>query len=208
MADHPTGPQPIRGHASVLSPHESASPVRSRTRTLALWWIAALSGLAMSTIYHMSEFLGPTVVSGIEVASPSIATVVVDVCLGVLALVLLPAAIAHDPMEREESYVGPPSALVAGLVVLSVWMVSVMAAPAGAIALISISSRLSANWTVPAVLASFMSMIVFELTLSHDDPGIRWTSVALSMLVALCLVGMGSIRGKMLRTQMRRHPED
>lgn len=185
------------------------SPLRSRTRTLTLWWIAAAGGLTLSVVFHMTQAFTPGTVSmlgGPEIGSvydqPSIVMFSVDLCLGVLALALLPAALTHDPMEVEESYVGPPSALVAGLVVLTVWMVSVMAAPAGAIVLISISSRLSANWTVPAVFASLLSIVVYELTMS-TDLGIDWVVIAMAMGVTLALVGVGALRGTLIRRQAR-----
>ncbi|MCX0276911.1 hypothetical protein NLM24_41115 [Nocardia zapadnayensis] len=185
------------------------SLLRSRTRTLTLWWIAAAGGLTLSVVFHMTQAFTPGTVSmlgGPEIGSvydqPSIVMFSVDLCLGVLALALLPAALTHDPMEVEESYVGPPSALVAGLVVLTVWMVSVMAAPAGAIVLISISSRLSANWTVPAVFASLLSIVVYELTMS-TDLGIDWVVIAMAMGVTLALVGVGALRGTLIRRQAR-----
>lgn len=192
-------------HATRTPPN----PVRSRTRTLTLWWIAAIGGLALSTVFHLAASMTPGTMSlfgGPEALMtsdpPSIVLFSVDLCLGVLALALLPAALTHDPMEVEESYVGPPSALVAGLVVLTVWMVSVMAAPAGAIVLISISSRLSANWTVPAIFASLLSIVVYELTLS-TELGIDWLIVAMAMGVTLALVGVGALRGSVLRRQAR-----
>ena len=185
------------------------SPLRSRTRTLTLLWSAAAGGLTLSVVFHMTQAFTPGTVSmlgGPEIGSvydqPSIVMFSVDLCLGVLALALLPAALTHDPMEVEESYVGPPSALVAGLVVLTVWMVSVMAAPAGAIVLISISSRLSANWTVPAVFASLLSIVVYELTMS-TDLGIDWVVIAMAMGVTLALVGVGALRGSLIRRQAR-----
>lgn len=195
-----TDPQPS-GHLS---------PVRSRTRTLALWWIAAIGGLALSIGAHWPEFAAPNALDalspvdpGSAYGPPAMVMLFVDVSLGVLALALLPAALTHDPMEVEESYVGPPSALVAGLVVLAVWMVSVMAAPAGAIVLISISSRLAANWAIPAIFASLLSIIVHELTISTDTIGINWVVVAMVMGLTLALVGVGSVRGVLLRRQVR-----
>jgi hypothetical protein len=180
------------------------TPVRSPTRTRTLWWIAAIGGLVLSGTYHFAELFAPASIDGIRLSEPSIVMIFVDVCLGVLALALLPAALTHDPMEAQEAYVGPPSALVAGLVVLSVWLVSVMAAPAGAIALISISSRLSAGWTIPAVLSSLLSIIVYELTLSTEIAGVQWSVVGIAMAVTLALVGVGSVRGVVARRNARR----
>ena len=169
-----------------------------------LFFLAASAGVTMFGMYHVLEALG-------YIAPPrpfgdSIGTVAfgVDIALGVLALALLPSAIHHDPMEVEYGYVGPPSALVASLVILSVWMVSVLAAPAGAIVLISLSARLSLYWTVPAVCASLMSALVHQLTHSPADPNISWTIVLGSVVLTLILIAMGSVRGLVLRRQAQR----
>ncbi|WP_231864057.1 MULTISPECIES: hypothetical protein [Brevibacterium] len=180
------------------------SPVRSKARTQILFFLAASAGVTMFGMYHVLEALG-------YIAPPrpfgdSIGTVAfgVDIALGVLALALLPSAIHHDPMEVEYGYVGPPSALVACLVILSVWMVSVLAAPAGAIVLISLSARLSLYWTVPAVCASLMSALVYQLTHSPADPNISWSTVLGSVVLTLVLIAMGSVRGLVLRRQAER----
>ncbi|WP_256282571.1 hypothetical protein [Brevibacterium sp. HMSC07C04] len=180
------------------------SPVRSKARTQILFFLAASAGVTMFALYHVFEALG-------FIAPPppfgdSIGTVAfgVDIALGVLALALLPSAIRHDPMEVEYGYVGPPSALVASLVILSVWMVSLLAAPAGAIVLISLSARLSLNWTAPAVCASLMSALVYQLTHSPAQPDISWTTVLGSFVLTLMLIAMGSVRGLILRRQAQR----
>ena len=189
---------------STVNRMNQHSPVRSKTRTQILFFLAASAGVTMFGMYHVLEALG-------YIAPPrpfgdSIGTVAfgVDIALGVLALALLPSAIHHDPMEVEYGYVGPPSALVASLVILSVWMVSVLAAPAGAIVLISLSARLSLYWTVPAVCASLMSALVYQLTHSPAHPNISWTTVFGSVALTLTLIAMGSVRGLVLRRQAAR----
>ncbi len=186
---------------STVNRMNQHSPVRSKARTQILFFLAASAGVTMFGMYHVLEALG-------YIAPPrpfgdSIGTVAfgVDIALGVLALALLPSAIHHDPMEVEYGYVGPPSALVASLVILSVWMVSVLAAPAGAIVLISLSARLSLYWTVPAVCASLMSALVYQLTHSPADPNISWSTVLGSVVLTLVLIAMGSVRGVILRRQ-------
>lgn len=189
---------------STVNRMNQHSPVRSKARTQILFFLAASAGVTMFGMYHVLEALG-------YIAPPrpfgdSIGTVAfgVDIALGVLALALLPSAIHHDPMEVEYGYVGPPSALVACLVILSVWMVSVLAAPAGAIVLISLSARLSLYWTVPAVCASLMSALVYQLTHSPADPNISWSTVLGSVVLTLTLIAMGSVRGLVLRRQAER----
>lgn len=180
------------------------SPVRSKTHTQILFFLAASAGVTMFGLYHVLETLG--YIAPPQPFGDSIGTVAfgVDIALGVLALALLPSAIHHDPMEVEYGYVGPPSALVASLVILSVWMVSILAAPAGAIVLISLSARLSLYWTVPAVCASLMSALVYQLTHSPADPNISWTTVLGSVVLTLILIAMGSVRGLVLRRQAQR----
>lgn len=182
-------------------PPTEPQPLRSHTRTMVLFWLAAISGVFMCAAYHGLQLnsagaFGRAVQPGI----PSV-HLIVDVILGILALAMLPAAIKHDPMERQDSYVGPPSALVAGLVILCVWMVSVLAAPAGAVVLISIAARLSVNWTIPAFCASMLSIIVFQLAVAQADasPSFSLGAVALT----LTLIAMGSARGVVLRRQER-----
>ncbi|WAL39336.1 hypothetical protein BRM1_08560 [Brevibacterium sp. BRM-1] len=177
------------------------SPVRSRTRTTVLFWLAAVAGVVMfaaQQILMATGVIESTVPGGDGLGGVRFG---VDLSLGVLALALLPSAIRHDPMEVEESYVGPPSALVACLVILCVWLVSVLAAPAGAVVLISLSARLSANWTVPAVFASLLSIIVHELTYYPARASIDPPVVAGALLLTLLLILMGSVRGLVLRRQ-------
>lgn len=177
------------------------SPVRSKARTQILFILAAGAGVTMFGFYHIFEALG--LLPAPRPFGDSFGTVAfgVDIALGILALALLPSAIHHDPMEAEEGYIGPPSALVACLVILSVWMVSVLAAPAGAIVLISLSARLSLSWTLPALCASLMSSLVYQLTHNPSQPEISWRMVLGAMVLTLILIGMGSVRGIILRRQ-------
>ncbi|MCT1657089.1 hypothetical protein [Brevibacterium luteolum] len=180
---------------------EAPQPLRSPARTMVLFWLAAVSGVIMCAAYHWLQLnSGAALGRAIQPGIPSV-HLIVDVTLGTLALAMLPAAIQHDPMEREDSYVGPPSALVAGLVILCVWMVSVLAAPAGAVVLISIAARLSANWTIPAFCASLLSIIVFQLALAQADASPHFALGA--VLLTVTLIAMGSIRGVVLRRQER-----
>lgn len=176
-------------------------PVRSKTRTVVLFWLAAIAGVLMFTADRVLQQVGliPTMLPHGDTLGA--VNFCVELTLGVLALALLPSAIRHDPMEVEESYVGPPSALVAGLVILCVWMVSVLAAPAGAVVLISLSARLSANWTVPAIFASLLSITVHELTYDPSSATIDLPVIGGAMVLTLLLILMGSVRGIVLRRQ-------
>lgn len=174
------------------------SPVRSRRRTRVLWWIALSTGVFLSAFLHIVQFSRLPFMDA-TASQQVLVSVIVDLALGLLALGLLPAALHHDPMEVQESYVGPPSALVASLVILCVWMVSYLAAPAGAIVLISVCARLSLGWTLPAIGASMLSIIVYELTFDIEFPGVRALSVFAVLVLTLTLVAMGSARGLVLR---------
>lgn len=174
---------------------------------MVLFWLAAVTGVLMFAISLLIQHGGllPSTLRG--GGSGGVVNFGVSLSLGVLALALLPSAIQHDPMEVEESYVGPPSALVACLVILCVWMVSVLAAPAGAVVLISLAARLSASWTVPAIFASLLSVVVHELTYNPLSSSISPLAVVSVLVLTLILIGMGSVRGLVLRKQEKQDRE-
>lgn len=197
----PTGTRGVTvdGHGH---PVETA-PLRSRTRTVILFWMSAGIGMAMFIAQYLlliNGFLPRVLPAG---DSLGVVTFGVKLTLGLLALALLPAAIRHDPMERENSYIGPPEALVASLVILCLWFVSLLAAPAGAVVLISLSARLSLWWTLPAVGASMLSVVIFELTYSPVQSNLDFGMFVGAFALTLILVAMGTIRGIMMRKQAR-----
>ncbi|MCQ9386579.1 hypothetical protein NQ038_11835 [Brevibacterium sp. 50QC2O2] len=187
----PTGP--LQQH----QPH--ADPPRTRTRTIVLFCLALGTGVIMSAVFHFLQYIGVAVTNPSASTGGSAVDVCIDSALGILALALLPSAIAHDPSERLEGYIGPPSALVASLVILCVWMVSVLAAPAGAVVLISVSARLSLTWTAPAFAASVLSLVVSQLTTFGTTPTSSFRMVAGGVVLTALLIGMGSVRGLMQR---------
>ena len=73
-------------------------------------------------------------------------------------------------------------------------------AAAGAIVIISISSRVSASWTIPAVCASILSSLINELAFEPQHAGVQWSSICFTAAVTLLLVGVGTVRGQHLRT--------
>lgn len=184
------------------------APMRSRARTVILFWIAAVTGVAMFVAQNYLEDSGilPRVLPTGD--SVGLVTLGVEMSLGALALALLPAAIRHDPMERQKSYVGPPEALVASLVILCLWFVTLLAAPAGAVVLISLSTRLSAAWTVPAILASLMSVFVQQLTRHPLHSSVDYRVILGAFVLTLILVAMGTVRGVMMRRQAGASPAD
>ncbi|WP_349826985.1 hypothetical protein [Brevibacterium litoralis] len=194
--NHPGTPRPDQPTTGEIRRRRGI--VRTRRRMQVLWWIALVAGVGMSAWLHWLQIQQPTHMDS-TASTRILVTVFVDLALGTLALGLLPAALRHDPMEVQESYVGPPSALVASLVILCVWMVSWLAAPAGAIVLISVTARLSPGWTLPAIGASMLSVFVHELTFDVEHAGVQATMVFWVLVLTLILVAMGSVRGLMLR---------
>lgn len=188
--------------AKVNAMDESHAPLRSRTRTFILFWISAVTGVVMFVTQHVLIARGVLPRSLPTGDSVGVVTLGVEIALGVLALFLLPDAIRHDPMEREKSYVGPPEALVASLVILCLWFVTLLAAPAGAVVLISLSARLSPSWTLPAIAASLLSVIVHELTYSPLSNTFDIRVVLGALALTLILVAMGTARGIVLRRQV------
>ncbi|WP_291797713.1 hypothetical protein [Brevibacterium sp.] len=180
------------------------SPRGSRNRTTALVLVSAVLGLMYSFFYHAAAI--NAWLPGTQVADPELfwVTLVSDAVLGILALCLVPAAIRHDDEELEEdTYIGPPSALVAGLVVITVWQVAPLAIAAGAVVIISISSRISASWTIPAVCASLFSALIAELAFFHSSVGIDWVVVGAVAAATVILVLFGTVRGYHLRSLFR-----
>ena len=53
-----------------------------------------------------------------------------------------------------------------------------------------------------AVFASLLSIVVYELTMS-TDLGVDWVVIAMAMGVTLALVGVGALRGSLIRRQAR-----
>ncbi len=187
---------------TVNAMDESHTPLRSRTRTFILFWISAITGVAMYVTQHILVERGDLPRSLPTGDSVGVVTMGVEIALGVLALALLPAAIRHDPMEREKSYVGPPEALVASLVILCLWFVTLLAAPAGAVVLISLSARLSPSWTLPAIAASILSVVVHELTYSPLAHEFDYRVALGAICLTLILICMGTARGIVLRRQL------
>lgn len=180
------------------------SPLRSKHRTTALVLIAAVLGVLYSFFYHAAAI--NAWLPGTQMPDPEMFTVrlVSDAVLGILALCLVPAAVRHDNEELEEdTYVGPPSALVAGLVVITVWQVAPLAIAAGAIVIISISSRISASWTIPAVCASIFSALIAELAFFAPEAAVNWMLVAGVTGATVILVLFGTVRGFHLRSLLR-----
>lgn len=177
-------------------------PLRSRTRTIVLFFLALGTGVLMSASYHYLQYRGLSGPGLVQTRHGlSAVNLGVDLCLGILALALLPSAIQHNPLERLDTYIGPPSALVASLVILCVWMVSTLAAPAGAVVLISVSARLSRAWTASAFCASFLSLIVNQLT-TFGAGGVSAMQFVLGgCVLTLVLIAMGSVRGVLLRRE-------
>lgn len=81
----------------VIAMDESHAPLRSRTRTFILFWISAITGVAMFVTQHVLVERGDLPRSLPTGDSVGVVTMGVEVALGVLALALLPAAIRHDP---------------------------------------------------------------------------------------------------------------
>ncbi|HLR44927.1 MAG TPA: hypothetical protein VK065_07040, partial [Brevibacterium sp.] len=165
---------------------------------------AIVLGVLNSAAYHSASIIGW--IPDLHLTDTELVSVLVgsDIVLGVVALSLLPAAIAHDTEElREDSYIGPPSALVAGLVVITVWQIAPLAMAAGAIVIISISSRVSASWTIPAVCASILSSLIAQLAFEPQHAGIQWSSIGFTAAITVLLVGVGTVRGQHLRTLRR-----
>ena len=199
MSRHPEARSPSQAPRTLTS--RTLTPHRSRQRTAILVGSAIVLGVVNSAVHHSASFNGW--IAGLHLNDPQLVTVLIgsDVVLGVMALFLLPAAIAHDTEElREDTYIGPPSALVAGLVVIMVWQVAPLAMAAGAIVIISISSRVSASWTIPAVCASILSSLINELAFEPQHAGVQWSSIGFTAAVTLLLVGVGTVRGQHLRT--------
>lgn len=190
----------------MTQPLQILPPRSSKQRSLVLLIAAIVLGILNSAAYHSAAIIGW--IPGLHLTDTQLVTVLVgsDIVLGLVALTLLPAAIAHDTEElREDSYIGPPSALVAGLVVITVWQIAPLAMAAGAIVIISISSRVSASWTIPAICASILSSLIAELAFHPQDPAVSWGSIGITALVTLVLVAIGTVRGKHLRT-LRKPP--
>lgn len=173
---------------------------RSRQRTVVLVVAAIGLGVINSVLHHSASLNGW--IANMHLNDPQLVTVLMgsDMVLGIMALCLLPAAIAHDTEElRRENHIGPPSALVAGLVVIMVWQVAPLAMAAGAIVIISISSRVSPSWTIPAVCASILSSLVSELAFMPQQRGVDWGTIAFVSCITGVLVLVGTLRGLHLR---------
>lgn len=182
-------------------------PRSSKQRTRVLLIAAIVLGVLNSVAYHSASITGW--IPSMHLTDTELVSVLVgsDIVLGLVALTLLPAAIAHDTEElREDSYIGPPSALVAGLVVITVWQIAPLAMAAGAIVIISISSRVSASWTIPAICASILSSLIAELAFHPQHSDVSWESIGFTALITLALVILGTVRGKHLRS-LRRPPQ-
>lgn len=198
---------PMSRHTEARHPSQAPRtlrPHRSRQRTVILVGSAIVLGVVNSTVHHSASFNGW--IAGLHLNDPQLVTVLIgsDLVLGAMALFLLPSAIAHDTEElRQDTYIGPPSALVAGLVVIMVWQVAPLAMAAGAIVIISISSRVSASWTIPAVCASILSSLIAQLAFEPQHAGIQWSSIGFTAAITVLLVGVGTVRGQHLRTLRR-----
>lgn len=182
-------------------------PRRSRQRTRVLLTAAVILGILNSIAYHSAALGGW--IPHLHVTDRQLVGVLLgsDLILGLLALSLVPAAIAHDTEELEEdSYIGPPSALVGGLVVITVWQTAPLAMAAGAVVIISISSRVSASWTVPAICASILSALISQLAFQPQQTEISWGAIGATTIITLVLVALGTVRGKHLRS-LRRPPD-
>ncbi|SMY10769.1 hypothetical protein [Brevibacterium jeotgali] len=185
----------------MTQPMQFLPPRRSRQRIRVLLAAAVVLGVLNSVAYHSAAISGW--IPHMQVPDRQLVGVLLgsDLILGLLALCLVPAAIAHDTEELEEdSYIGPPSALVAGLVVITVWQVAPLAMAGGAIVIISISSRVSASWTVPAICASILSALISQLAFQPQQPGLSWGTIGMTTIITLLLVALGTVRGKHLRS--------
>jgi len=185
----------------MTQPMQILPPRRSKQRTRVLLVAAVVLGILNSIAYHSAAIVGW--IPHMQVTDNQLVSVLLgsDLLLGLLALSLVPAAIAHDTEElKEDSYIGPPSALVAGLVVITVWQVAPLAMAAGAIVIISISSRVSASWTVPAVCASILSALISELAFQPMQTDISWGTIGMTTLITLLLAALGTVRGRRLRS--------
>ncbi len=191
----------------MTQPMHFLPPRRSRQRTIVLLAAAVVLGILNSVAYHSAAIGGW--IPQMQVTDRQLVSVLLgsDLLLGLLALCLVPAAIAHDTEELEEdSYIGPPSALVAGLVVITVWQVAPLAMAAGAIVIISISSRVSASWTIPAVCASILSALISQLAFQPQQTDLSWGMIGLTTIITLLLAALGTVRGKHLRS-LRQPPD-
>lgn len=191
----------------MTQPLQILPPRSSKQRTRVLLIAAIVLGILNSAAYHSASITGW--IPGMHLTDTELVSVLVgsDIVLGLVALTLLPAAIAHDTEElREDSYIGPPSALVAGLVVITVWQIAPLAMAAGAIVIISISSRVSATWTIPAICASILSSLIAELAFHPQHSAVSWESIGFTALITVALVVLGTVRGRHLRS-LRRPPQ-
>lgn len=179
------------------------SYTRSRVRTRVLIVIAAVVGLACSALVHSSRLFGWS--ASTSMSYPEIARVLLvgDLVLGALALCLLPAALRHDEEEADDAYIGPPSALVAGLVIVALWQVAPLAFAAGAIVIISISGRVSLTWTVPTACAAILSVLISQLAFRPHQTTVDWVAVLEATIVAGVLIAVGTMRGLYLRSMAR-----
>ena len=89
--------------ATVNAMDESHTPLRSRTRTFILFWISAITGVAMYVTQLILVERGDLPRPLPTGDSVGLVTMGVEIALGVLALALLPAAIRHDPMETSRN---------------------------------------------------------------------------------------------------------
>lgn len=115
-----------------------------------------------------------------------------QVLLGLLALVLLPIALRHEPPDREPCDApGPPEALVAGVIVAGSGTVSALGVAAGLVAMVSVFSRGSWRWSLAAALAVTTGW-VGDLLLA-PGPRVAWWQ---ALLVLLGLLMIAAVIGR------------
>lgn len=125
----------------------------------------------------------------------------VHVLLGLVALVLLPIALRHEPPDRlGYDAAGPLEALVAGVIVAGCGSVSVLGFAAGLVAMVSIFSRGSWRWSLAAALAVTMGW-AGDLLLA-PGPRVVWWQVLLVLLGMLTIAAaVGRVRSRRRRQQ-------
>ena len=104
MSRHPEARPPSQAPRTLAS--RTLTPHRSRQRTVILVGSAIVLGVVNSAVHHSASFNGW--IAGLHLNDPQLVTVLIgsDVVLGVMALFLLPAAIAHDTEELREDKIG------------------------------------------------------------------------------------------------------
>ena len=119
--------------------------------------------------------------------------------LGLVALVLLPIALRHEPADREAyDAPGPPEALVAGVIAAGSGTVSALGVAAGLVAMVSIFSRGSWRWSLAAALAVTTGWVA-DLFLA-PGPRVAWWQ---ALLVLLGLLMIAAVTGRVRRGRRR-----